>query len=371
MKITLNDLESFATGAAFLGTGGGGDPYLGKLFIRNAMEDAGAPDIIHPDQLKDDEFVVSVAMMGAPSVLFEKMLSMEDMHLAVSQLEEHIGKRATAIIPAEVGGINATLPVAYAAWRRLPVVDADGMGRCFPALEMTTFNVEGVAATPMVLANEHGEWGILSTNSALSAEQTARPIVAHWGGSAMISLYPMTGTEARKTAVAETLSLSLGIGDAILKPPVGTDPVEALLAFLRSTKYYCECRTLFDGKITDLVRKTERGWNIGYCHLEALDDPDTKMEVVFQNEFLVARENGRMVTIVPDLISIVDRETAIPITTESLRYGQRVKVIGASAAPVMRSEKALEVFGPKAFGLDEAYVPIEKLETTTRSGGNI
>ena len=361
MKIGMNDLESFAIGAAFLGTGGGGDPYLGKLFIKNAIEDSGAPDIMHPDDLEDDDVVISVAMMGAPSVLFEKMLSMEDVHLAVSQLEKHLGVKATAIMPAEVGGINATLPVAYAAWRRLPVVDADGMGRCFPALEMTSFNVEGVAATPMVLANEHGEWSILSTNSALSAEQTARPIVSHWGGSAMISLYPMNGAQARRAAVAETLSLSLGIGDAILKPPQGTGPVEALLAFLGTTKYYSQCRTLFDGKITDLVRKTERGWNIGYCHLEALGDPDSKMEVAFQNEFLIARENRKMVTIVPDLISIVDRETAIPVTTESLRYGQRVRVIGASAAPVMRSRKALEVFGPGAFGLEEAYVPLEKL----------
>lgn len=362
MKITIDDLEKFATGAAFLGTGGGGDPYLGKLFIQNTLENSGPPEIIHPDQLSDTDTVFSVAMMGAPSVLIEKMLSMEDVHLAVSKLEAHTGKQATAIIPAEVGGINATLPVAYAAWRGTPVVDADGMGRCFPALEMTTFNVLGVNATPMSLANEHGEWSLLSCNSALSAEHTARPIVSHWGGSAMISLYPMTGKQAKDTAVAETLSLSVGIGEAILNPGRIADPVERLLAFLRTTKYYNQCATLFDGKIVDLVRKTQGGWNVGYCHLEGLANPDQKMEVMFQNEFLIARENGELVTIVPDLISIVDRETAQPITTEALRYGQRVKVIGASAAPIMRTPKALAVFGPQAFGLADDFVPIETLQ---------
>jgi len=361
MKISLNDLENFATGAAFLGTGGGGDPYLGRLFIQQAFEESGAPEIIHPDDLKDDDVVISVAMMGAPSVLVEKMLSMEDLHLAVSTLEDHLGKKATAIIPAEVGGINATLPVAYAGWRGLPVVDADGMGRCFPALEMTTFNVEGVSTTPMVMANEHGEWSILSTNSALAAEQTARPIITHWGGSGMVALYPMSGKQARETAVAETLSLSLGIGKAILEGSSDHEPVEELLKFLRTTKYYKECGVLFDGKIVDMVRKTQDGWTIGHCHLAALDDPDDKMEVIFQNEFLVAKHNGRTVTIVPDLITIVDRETAIPITTEALRYGQRVKVIGASAAPIMRTDKALDVFGPPSFGLDEQFTPIEAL----------
>ncbi len=95
--------------------------------------------------------------------------------------------------------------------------------------------------------------------------------------------------------------------------------------------------------------------------IEALAPYTGSMEVVFQNENLVARQDGVVRTIVPDLVCIVDRETAEPITTEALRYGQRVKVIGASAAPVMRSEKALGVFGPKPFGLPEPFTPVEIL----------
>ena len=43
-----------------------------------------------------------------------------------------------------------------------------------------------------------------------------------------------------------------------------------------------------------------------------------------------------MKAIVPDLISIVDRDSAEPIPVEALKYGQRVKVIAASAAPILR-----------------------------------
>ena len=57
----------------------------------------------------------------------------------------------------------------------------------------------------------------------------------------------------------------------------------------------------------------------------------------------------------PDLISILDRETAEPITTENLKYGQRVRVVGCSVPPIMRSERALEVWGPQAFGFDEPF----------------
>ena len=84
------------------------------------------------------------------------------------------------------------------------------------------------------------------------------------------------------------------------------------------------------------------------------------MNIVFQNENLVARTGAKTVAIVPDLICVVDRETAGPITVEAMKYGQRVKVIGTSAAPILRRPEALAVFGPRAFGLEEEFIPIEK-----------
>jgi DUF917 family protein len=44
-----------------------------------------------------------------------------------------------------------------------------------------------------------------------------------------------------------------------------------------------------------------------------------------------------------------------------LKYGQRIKVLGISAAPIMRSEAALAVFGPRAFGLEYPFTPVEML----------
>lgn len=362
--IGLHNLNDFAYGAAFLGTGGGGDPYLGKLFIQQALKAHGEPTVMALADVPDDAKVFTVAMMGSPTVLFEKLFSMEDLDLAVRKLEEKLGYKAEIIIPAEIGGINATIPVAYAAWRGLPVLDADGMGRAFPALEMVTFNVLGVSATPMSLANEHGEAVVLETNTALEADQQARPIISEWGGSGMISLYPMTGKQAKATAVEGTLSLAVGIGEAIRKGNEENQAIDSLLRYLRSTEYYKHCAVLFDGKIVDITRKTHKSWNIGSCHLQDLSNPDDKMELTFQNEHLVAYRNGKIVTVVPDLIAVVDSETAEPIPAEGLRYGQRVKVIGTSAAPIMRSEAALKVFGPKCFGLDEDFVPIEELVDT-------
>jgi uncharacterized protein len=363
MKIDRGMLEDFARGAAFLGTGGGGDPYIGRLCCEHAIDTYGAPKMMALDALPDDANVFSVAGMGAPTVLVEKMFSLEDAHLAVSKLESFLGRRADAIIAAECGGINATLPLAYAAMRRLPLLDADGMGRAFPAIHMVSFNVYGVSCTPMAIANEHGESVIIEAKSAQSAEDMGRALVVQMGGSAMLSCYPMTGAQAKRTAVPATMSAAYGIGRAISQGRQHGQPVEALLAYLRTTPYYCHARTLFDGKIVDLKRETTRGWAIGHCVMAATDGSDERCEIRFQNEHLCAWRNGRVAAIVPDLIAVVDRESAEPITTEGLRYGQRVKVIATSAAPNMRTPEALAVFGPAAFGFDIPFVPIEEIET--------
>ena len=359
--ITKDNLEDFARGAAFLGTGGGGDPYIGRMLAQNAIDEFGTPDVITADQLDDDALVLTAAMLGSPPVLLEKACGGDDMDLAIHKLEQHLGRKAEAIMPIEIGGVNSTLPIMAAARLGLPVVDADGMGRAFPELQMVTFNVYGCSATPLVVTDEHLNSVLIEADDGPRAEGLVRAAAIQMGLSVMISCFPLSGRQVKDFGVHGTLSLALGIGEAIKHGRLDGDPVTHLVNYLATTPYYNQAKVLFDGKVTDLRRETRRGFSIGHCHLMALDGSDRTMEVTFQNEHLVARENGVTRAIVPDLICMVDRETAEPIPVEHLRYGQRIKVIGTSAAPIMRTPEALAVFGPRMFGLNEDFVPIEKL----------
>ena len=85
------------------------------------------------------------------------------------------------------------------------------------------------------------------------------------------------------------------------------------------------------------------------------------MVIEIQNENLTARVDGMLKAIVPDLICIMDSETAEPITTETLRYGQRVTVMGVAVPPIMRTPEALAIFGPVGFGFKEPFTPIESM----------
>jgi uncharacterized protein len=361
MRIAMSDTHDFARGAAFLGTGGGGDPYIGRLLLEQALRKSPAARVLSVDELDDDALVVPIAGMGAPTVIVEKIIGFGEGERALRALEKRLGRRATAIMSAEIGGLNALYPVAIAAHLGLPVVDADGMGRAFPELQMVSFNIFGLSSAPMAMADEHGDVVLIESDDNLRVERLARPIIVPMGGLCMLALYPMSGRAVKQCAIRDTLSLALGIGRAIGNARTQQlDPFESLLAHLRTTEYYRHCRLLFDGKIVDLKRETLRGWAIGHAIIERFADGQ-RLEVTFRNEYLRARSDGRTLAIVPDLISILDRETAEPITTEGLKYGQRVRVVGASVPPIMRSERALEVWGPRAFGFDESFVPIEEL----------
>ena len=363
-EFTRDNIVDLARGAAFLGAGGGGDPYIGGLLLRQAMRSVDAIRLIDVDEVPEGALVVPSAMMGAPTVFVEKLPNDGEAEISLRRLETELGKRAFAVMPAEIGGLNAILPLVLAARLGLPVVDADGMGRAFPELQMTTFNIHGQSASPISITDEHGNNVVIYAKDDFVGERLARANVIAMGATCQICCFPLTGAELRKSAVRGTLTAAIGIGRAIRTArEARQDPFAALIGYLRNSPYYASSFVLFDGKIIDLDRQTTGGFARGLVKVAALPPHEGTMEILFQNENLVARHDGIVRAIVPDLVCIVDRETAEPITTEGLRYGQRVKVIGASAAPVMRSSKALSVFGPAAFGLSDAFTPIEELNT--------
>ncbi|GAA3579637.1 DUF917 domain-containing protein [Amycolatopsis ultiminotia] len=357
--LTEEHLEDLARGAAVLGTGGGGDPYVGRLLARQAIREHGPVTVLDPGELAGDALVIPTAQMGAPTVVHEKLPSGEEPALALRTLERHLGRRAEATMPIECGGINSTIPLAVAARLGLPLVDADGMGRAFPELQMETFGVYGVSGSPMAIGGERGETTVIDTGTDnRRMEWLARGITIRLGGVAHIAEYPMSGADVQRTAVPRTLSLALTVGRAIREArEAGADPVAALATALGDTRY-SHLRVLFRGKVSDVERRTEAGFARGRAEAVSFDG-EHKLEILFQNENLVAMVDGEVRCLVPDLVCVLEAETAEPITTETLRYGQRVTVVGISTPSLMRTPEALATFGPAAFGLPHRFVPVE------------
>jgi DUF917 family protein len=356
-KITTENLQDFATGATVLGTGGGGDPYVGTLMAEQAIEEYGPVDLIDPRDVPDDALVVPSAMLGAPTVMVEKMPRGTESLDAFRSLERALGQEAYATMSIEAGGLNSTVPIAVAAQLDLPLVDADGMGRAFPEVQMVTLTLGDISASPMSIADEKGNSVFLETVDNQWAEQFARTTSIEMGGSCMIATYPHTGSELRDHAILDSMSLAREIGETIRTASTRSlDPVSELLALTDGFD-------LFTGKVADVQRRTEGGFAVGEATIEgvgACDDRTLTLE--FQNEHLVARDSEEgVVASVPDLITVLDTETAEPITTEGLSYGQRVRVIGMPCSEKWRTDAGLDLVGPAYFDYDIDYTPIETI----------
>ena len=358
MELKLEDVDDLCTGAAFLGAGGGGDPYIGGLMIKEELRAGRRIEIVDPDTLDDDALVIPTAMMGAPTVLLEKIPSGEEPIRALQTVEKALGRKATATMPTEVGGINSTIPLFVGARLGIPVVDGDGQGRAFPEIQMETFAIEGVAGTPMAIADEKGDYALIQTDDHHRMEWIARGITIRMGGTAYWSAYPMDGTQVRRASVKHTLTLARRIGHIIRTArSQKLDPFEELEAFIATTSYG-KAKRIFSGKIVDLDRQTKQGFTLGSVTIAPDDGQRSPCTISFQNENLCAKSNGTLLAIVPDIITILDAETAVPITNETLRFGQRVVVMAVGVPPIMQSRAALKQFGPEAFGLNETYVPL-------------
>jgi hypothetical protein len=163
----------------------------------------------------------------------------------------------------------------------------------------------------------------------------------------------MSVAEARTAAVRGTVSLAIRIGRAL--DNAEGDPIDALLQVVNGYR-------LIEGKIADVDRRVTGGFTRGTATIEGLrGDSGRQLRLELQNENLVALEGDRILATVPDIITVVDTQTGDVVSTELLRYGQRVTAVAFPCDPIWRSEGGLRLTSPRAFGYDFEFRPVEEI----------
>ena len=348
-----DSLRALARGCAVLGAGGGGDPYLGLLQALQATEDFGPVPLMDLDELPGDSLIMPCGGIGAPTVSVEKIENGDEGGRLREHLEFLTGRRVSALMAAEIGGSNGLLPICWAARMRLPVADADGMGRAFPEVPQVTMHLAGISPSPAVMTDERGNLVLFQTISGHWMERLERAAAVEFGGAASSTEFSMTVAQARDATVRDSVSLAIRIGETI--GAAESSPVDALITALGAFR-------LITGKVLDVERRTTSGFARGSVVIEGLGaDAGRLIRLELQNENLVALERGQVLASVPDLITVLDSETADAIVTERIAYGQRVTVIAFACDPVWRTEQGIVLTGPRAFGYEFDYLPVEEL----------
>src|SRR5918994_1788021 len=264
MLLDASTLPALARGCAILGAGGGGDTQVGLLAALQAVEDHGAVPLVDLEDLPVDGLIMPCGGVGAPTVSIEKIESGDEGGRLRQMVETLWDRPVVALMAGEIGGSNGIIPALWAAHLRLPVLDADGMGRAFPEIPQVTMEVAGISPNPAVMTDERGNVIVFRATDGDWMERIERAAAVEFGGMAWSSEYQLTVEQAKDGAVVNhAVSLAIRLGTIVAEAE--HDPVEALAREIRAAR-------LIAGKIVDVERRTTAGFVRGSATIEGLDE---------------------------------------------------------------------------------------------------
>jgi uncharacterized protein len=350
-KLTLENLDELAIGSAILGSGGGGDPTYTYMMARHEIEKRGPVSLISIEELDPDEYILPVGLIGAPLVEKERIQSGNEYNVLFERIEHDLGKKIRVVVAFEIGGSSAFIPIMVGARLGIPVLDGDMMGRAFPEAQMSSCNLMGANPSPGAVVDCLNNSIVIKAANSNTLEKIGRQVSVAMGSSAAFGFYPMTGKAARDCAIPKSVSKALSIGKAHREAKVkGKDPLEAILNV-------CKGIWIGSGKITDIDRFISKAFLNGTV---VIQNKDERMELFFQNEYLLAKYNNEVIASTPDLLVLLEQDTGSPITSETLQFGLKVNLIVLPAPSLWTSKEGLSLVGPRYFGYEVDYQPISK-----------
>ncbi|MBI4561574.1 MAG: DUF917 domain-containing protein [Candidatus Rokubacteria bacterium] len=375
MLDTVQDVKDLIRGLTLLGTGGGGRPDVGLDALLPHVE-AGRPiSWIPPEALADDAWVCSVFGMGsiAPAVplTVEQRIGLgypaewvvsKPMVRAVEELQAYTGREISAIVPFELGAGNTATPMDAAIRLGVAIIDGDCAGRAIPELCQTTAALAGIRFTPGAVADPWGNVLIVKeTPSPLLAERIGKLIsiatklpdmkapCAHAG-------FLMQGRDLKTVVVPRGISRALAVGKAI------REAVERRGSPVAAVARALDGWVLFRGRVMKKEWESRDGYMFGTSTVEGEgEDEGHRLQIWFKNENHVTWRDGTPWVLSPDLIMVLDAESGTPYTNTLLSEGARVGVVGARADTKLRTAEARALLGPRHYGYNLEYVPIEEL----------
>jgi len=274
---------------------------------------------------------------------------------SIDLLSEYIGKDFKAVIRGEAAGATYTAFLT-AAEMGVPIVDACITGRCVPEIQQSIPWIAGIPSTPMALFTRWGDEIIVKKPvDDYRTEDLVRAVAVASGGGVSDAGWPMSGKDIKRGVISGDISAAILFGRTVREAlEHGKDPIAAIVEVTKGYK-------LFQGVVAKSEKKGERGFSWANVELKGLNEYEGHTYKVFvKNENIVAWLDGKVDVISPDYIYPLNPETGEAISGYSI--GREIFMVGVPAPSIWRTEKGIEVLGPRHFGFDFDYTPIEELQ---------
>ena len=367
---TRQDCEDLVQGCLVMGTGGGGSSEWGMRMFTAALDEGITLEWVDVDDIPDDVWTVTPYGMGSIAPVSQETLDQIErlgladrfgdaaMAEAIKELGDYLGEPIGCLVPAELGAGNTPAPLVTGARLGIPVVDGDYAGRAIPEEMQGTPYLYGKDSWPLASVDRWGNTAIIKrTASPHMLERIGKMLAVAAYGFTMMAATPLRGREMKEILVRGTLSKCLAIGRAIRQArEKGEDPIHALLEVTGGW-------LLFDGVVSGKEWEDREGYMFGTNHLKGTGDYEGhSLDVWFKNENHVSWLDGKPWVCSPDLVTLVRRDTGEGITNTDIKEGDEVVAVGIKGLEAFRTEFGLnEAAGPRYYGFDIDYVPIEEL----------
>jgi len=363
------DIEDFVRGLTFMGTGGGGSPKVGINRLLQLFNANIPIEWVNSSEIDDNVWSCCVFGMGSIAPVEPKIGAFdlkEKVDLtpnvrAVKELEKISGIKIEVIVPFELGGNNTSIAVNVAMELGLKLPDGDYSGRAIPELSQACPAIHNIPATPLVICDE---WGhvihVLESPNNISTEAIGKMVSTITKAPDLTTLcahaaFLLRGKEMKKYLIPNTLSNSLKLGRVIREArEKKKDPLVAAVVEVGG-------KILFKGKVKEKNFASRDGYMFGDTIIKGVNEfKNHEFRIWYKNENHLAWFDKELKAMSPDLIVVVNLDTAEPITNTWLTKGCNVGVIGIPNF-AYRNKAAINKMCPRYFGFDYDYIPIENL----------
>lgn len=359
--LAKQEILDLIDGCAILGTGGGGDPRLGVALMEKVWAMGLPISLCGFDELEPTDLIACPYSCGAISPETEESRRMyghlpqspELPHLlALKEMEAYLGRKIKALVSAELAGYNTAVPLYCAALSGKPLVDGDPAGRSVPGLQQQLFYVAGVDIAPMALCNNFGETALLiRVVDDYRAEELVRAMAVASNNTIAVVDHVHKASEIGRAVIKGAISRTIEVGRRHREAVAAGENAAAAIAEC------CGGRVLFCGRVSAHEWDTVNGYTEGTLTVDA----GNEYRIWYRNENIIAWRDGEYFASVPDLLCVFNNADGMPVLNPLHKTGMDVTVIGIPSDEKWRVSRGVEVFGPRSFGFEADWVPVEKL----------